>query len=75
MLMVTGNTPISSWGLIEGLRALTANLAIELPEADVSSAHYQILFFTACILFLFTFLVNTVAELIRQRIRGRAYYG
>ncbi|AFV84351.1 ABC transporter permease subunit [Alteromonas mediterranea] len=75
VLMVTGNTPISSWGLIEGLRALTANLAIELPEADVSSAHYQILFFTACILFLFTFLVNTVAELIRQRIRGRAYYG
>lgn len=44
VLMVTGNTPISSWGLIEGLRALTANLAIELPEADVSSAHYQILF-------------------------------
>ncbi|MEC8904083.1 MAG: ABC transporter permease subunit, partial [Pseudomonadota bacterium] len=38
VLMVTGNTPISSWGLIEGLRALTANLAIELPEADVSSA-------------------------------------
>ena len=75
VLMVTGNTPISSWGLIEGLRALTANLAIELPEADVSSAHYQILFFTACILFLFTFLVNTMAELLRQRIRSRAYYG
>lgn len=75
VLMVTGNTPISSWGLIEGLRALTANLAIELPEADVSSAHYQILFFTACILFLFTFLVNTIAELLRQHIRSRAYYG
>ena len=75
VLMVTGNTPISSWGLIEGLRALTANLAIELPEADVSSAHYQILFFTACILFVFTFVVNTIAELLRQRIRRRAYYG
>ncbi len=72
VLMVTGNTPISSWGLIEGLRALTANLAIELPEADVSSAHYQILFFTACILFVFTFLVNTVAEVLRQGIRSRA---
>jgi len=75
VLMVTGNTPISSWGLIEGLRALTANLAIELPEAEVSSAHYQILFFTACILFLFTFIVNTIAELLRQRLRSRAYYG
>lgn len=75
VLMVTGNTPISSWGLIEGLRALTANLAIELPEADVSSAHYQILFFTACILFMFTFVVNTVAELMRQRVKRRNYYG
>ena len=72
VLMVTGNTPIASWGLIEGLRALTANLAIELPEADVGAAHYQILFFTACILFAFTFVVNTFAELLRQRIKVRA---
>ncbi|TAP38843.1 ABC transporter permease subunit [Alteromonas sp. KUL49] len=71
VLMVTGNTPIASWGLIEGLRALTANLAIELPEADVGAAHYQILFFTACILFSFTFVVNTFAELLRQRIKVR----
>ena len=75
VLMVTGNTPVASWGLIEGLRALTANLAIELPEADASSAHYQILFLTACILFLFTFIVNTLAELLRQRLRSRAYHG
>ena len=75
VLMVTGNTPISSWGLIEGLRALTANLAIELPEADVSSAHYQILFFTACILFAFTFVVNTIAEVMRQRLGRRKEHG
>jgi phosphate transport system permease protein len=75
VLMVTGNTPVASWGLIEGLRALTANLAIELPEADVSSAHYQILFLTACILFGFTFVVNTVAEIIRRRLRPKGYYG
>ncbi|WP_414829891.1 ABC transporter permease subunit [Alteromonas sp. H39] len=74
VLMVTGNTPVSSWSLLEGLRALTANLAIELPEADVSSAHYQILFFTACILFGFTFVVNTLAELLRQRLRRNAYH-
>lgn len=74
VLMVTGNTPVSSWSLLEGLRALTANLAIELPEADVSSAHYQILFLTACILFGFTFVVNTLAELLRQRLRRNAYH-
>lgn len=75
VLMVTGNTPVSDWSLLEGLRALTANLAIELPEADVSSAHYQILFFTAGILFAFTFVVNTLAELLRQRLRRSAYFG
>lgn len=74
VLMVTGNTPIASWDLLEGLRALTANLTIELPEADVGSTHYQILFFTACILFGFTFLVNTVAELLRQRLRRHLRY-
>lgn len=72
VLMVTGNTPVSDWSLLEGLRALTANLAIELPETDINSAHYQILFFTACILFGFTFVVNTLAELLRQRLRLKA---
>ncbi|GGW81264.1 hypothetical protein GCM10007391_13030 [Alteromonas halophila] len=75
VLMATGNTPVSSWSLFEGLRALTANLAIELPEADVDSAHYHILFFTACILFGFTFVVNTLAEFLRRRLRSRAYRG
>lgn len=75
VLMVTGNTPIASWSLFEGLRALTANLAIELPEAEVGSAHYQILFFTACLLFGFTFIINTVAELLRQRLRRSHYHG
>lgn len=74
VLMVTGNTPIASWDLFEGLRALTANLAIELPEADVGSIHYKVLFLTACILFAFTFVINTLAELLRQRLRRNAYY-
>lgn len=69
VLMVTGNTPIADWDLFAGLRALTANLAIELPEAEVHSIHYQVLFLTACILFSFTFIVNTLAELLRQRSR------
>ncbi|MEG3766099.1 ABC transporter permease subunit [Alteromonas sp. 14N.309.X.WAT.G.H12] len=74
VLMVTGNTPVADWSLFEGLRALTANLAIELPEADVNSAHFQVLFFTACILFGFTFVINTVAELLRQRLRKKGQY-
>jgi phosphate transport system permease protein len=69
VLMVTGNTPIADWDLFAGLRALTANLAIELPEAEVGSAHYRVLFLTACMLFVFTFIINTIAELLRSRAR------
>jgi phosphate transport system permease protein len=69
VLMVTGNTPVANWDLLQGLRALTANLAIELPEADKESVHYRVLFLTACLLFVFTFIVNTLAEVLSQRIR------
>ncbi|GGD66000.1 ABC transporter permease subunit [Lacimicrobium alkaliphilum] len=69
VLMVTGNTPVADWDPFSGLRALTANIAIELPEAEVNSIHYRILFFTALLLFAFTFVINTLAELIRGRLR------
>ena len=48
---------------------MTANLAIELPESEVDSAHYRVLFLTAFLLFLFTFVVNTIAEILRVRSR------
>lgn len=69
VLMVSGNTPISDWNIFEGLRSLTANLAIELQEANTNSAHFNLLFFTAAILFMFTFILNTAAELLRKRLR------
>lgn len=69
VLMVTGNTPISDWDILEGLRSMTANLAIELQESSVNSSHFNILFLTASILFIFTFIVNTAAEILRNRLR------
>ncbi|QDY42678.1 ABC transporter permease subunit [Candidatus Pantoea soli] len=71
VLMATGNTPVSEGGLFTGLRALSANIAIEMPEAAAGSAHYRILFLSALLLLLFTLVINTVAELIRQRLRQR----
>lgn len=71
VLMATGNTPIMSWSLFEGMRTLAANIAIEMPESAVASTHFRVLFLSALVLFMFTFLVNTVAELIRQRLRER----
>jgi phosphate transport system permease protein len=71
VLMATGNTPIMDWSPFEGMRTLSANIAIEMPESEVRSTHYRILFLSALVLFLFTFVVNTGAELVRQRLRAR----
>lgn len=71
VLMATGNTPIMDEGLLQGLRSLAANIAIEMPEAVTNSGHYRVLFLTALTLFVFTFIVNTLAETIRQRLRQR----
>jgi len=71
VLMATGNTPIMDMNIFEGMRTLSANIAVEMPEAEVSSTHYRILFLAAMVLFLFTFIFNTFAELIRQRLRRK----
>lgn len=71
VLMATGNTPIMEWNIFEGMRTLAASIAVELPESEVHSTHYRILFLAALVLFVFTFLVNTVADVVRQRLRRR----
>jgi phosphate transport system permease protein len=73
VLMAAGNTPIMDWNIFNGFRTLSANLAVELPEADQGSTHFRVLFLTALALFAMTFVVNTVAEGVRQRFRRRAY--
>jgi phosphate transport system permease protein len=71
VLMATGNTPIMDWNPFNGFRTLSANIAVEIPEAPVGSTLYRTLFLAALLLFMLTFLVNTVAELVRQRLRTR----
>ncbi len=69
VLMATGNTPIMDANIFEGMRTLAANIAVEVPEAEVDSTHYRVLFLAAFVLFMFTFIVNTLAEIVRQRLR------
>ena len=71
VLMATGNTPIIDFNIFQGFRALSANIAVEMPEAEVNSTHYRILFLAALVLFIFTFMFNTIAELVRQRLRTK----
>lgn len=71
VLMATGNTPVINANIFEGMRTLSANIAVEMPESEVGSSHYRVLFLAALVLFLFTFVLNTVAEIIRQRLRKK----
>lgn len=71
VLMATGNTPIMDFNIFEGFRALSANIAVEMPEAEVASSHYRVLFLAALVLFLATFILNTLAEIVRQRLRNK----
>ncbi|WDI44013.1 ABC transporter permease subunit [Bremerella sp. P1] len=73
VLMAGGNTPIEDWNIFNGFRTLSTNIAIELPEAVQGSSHYRVLFLSALVLFLLTFLINTVAEVVRLYFRRRAY--
>jgi phosphate transport system permease protein len=72
VLMAAGGTPVLDINIFNGFRTLSANIAIELPEAVRNSTHYRLLFLTALVLFGMTFVLNTVAELVRQRFRKRA---
>jgi len=71
VLMATGNTPILDWSIFQGMRTLAANIAVEMPESEVGSSHYRILFLAAFVLFVFTFIFNTMAEFVRQRLREK----
>jgi len=71
VLMATGNTAVMDLNIFQGMRTFSANIAVELPESEVGSTHYRVLFLAALVLFAITFVFNTVAELVRQRLRTR----
>jgi phosphate transport system permease protein len=71
VLMATGNTPVMDWSIFNGMRTLSANIAVEVPEAPYGGTLYRTLFLAAGVLFCMTFVVNTIAEVIRQRLRER----
>ena len=73
VLMAAGNTPLMGWNLFNGFQTLSAAIATELPEAARGSAHYRVLFLAALTLFGMTFVVNTAAEIVRQRFRRRSH--
>jgi len=71
VVMATGNTAVMEWNIFSGMRTLSANIAVELPEAPQFSTLYRTLFLGALCLFILTFMVNTIAEILRQHLREK----
>jgi phosphate transport system permease protein len=71
VLMAAGNTVIMTANPFDGFRTLSAGIATEIGEAAQGSTHYRTLFLAALLLFAVTFVVNTAAEVVRQRLRVR----
>ena len=71
VFMAAGNTPLLDWSPFNGFRTLSANIAVEISEAPQGGTLYRVLFLCAVLLFLMTFLLNTLAELVRSRLRKK----
>ncbi len=71
VLMATGNTPIIDLSPFNGFRAMSACIAVEIPEAPVGGTLYRVLFLTAFLLFAFTFVVNSLAAIISDKLRKK----
>jgi phosphate transport system permease protein len=71
VLMASGNTPLISISPFNGFRTISATLAIEMPEAIAGGTHYRVLFLLGFLLFVFTFLINSLASFIQFRMQKR----
>jgi len=71
VLMASGNTPVLDPSIFQGMRTLAATIAVEMPETEVDGTQFRVLFLAALVLFVLTFVVNTTAEIVRQRLRSK----
>jgi phosphate transport system permease protein len=76
LLMAGGNAAITSLSLLDPLRTLSATIAAEMGEVVVGSEHYATLFFMGTLLFVITFVSNTLGQWViggmRRRMQGAA---
>lgn len=71
LLMAGGNAAITSFSLLDPLRTLSATIAAEMGEVVVGSAHYSALFFMGTLLFVITFLSNSVGQWVIRGMQRR----
>jgi phosphate transport system permease protein len=75
-LMATGNAAIVSANPFDSVRTLSATIGAEMAEVVFGDTHYSVLFLIGSLLFIFTFLLNAIAEFyikgkLVKRIQGK----
>ncbi|MEN8177695.1 MAG: phosphate ABC transporter permease subunit PstC [Pseudomonadota bacterium] len=69
VLMATGHAINLPTSVFDSVRALTATIAAELGETASGSTHFQALFAIGIFLFIITFLINLIADLVVRDVR------
>jgi phosphate transport system permease protein len=67
VLLVTGNAAIMPSSILEPVRTIPATIAAELGESPFGGTHFKALFALGIILFIITFVFNTLVELIKSK--------
>ncbi len=67
VLMATGNAPALTFNFFEAVQTMTATIAIELGEVPYNTTQYYALFVIGLVLFVMTFLVNLISDVILQK--------
>ena len=67
VLMATGNAPALTFNFLDAIQTMTSTIAIELGEVPYNTTHYYALFVIGLVLFIMTFVVNLVSDIILQK--------
>ena len=75
-LMATGNAAMISANPFDSVRTLAATIGAEMAEVVFGDTHYSVLFLIGALLFVFTFVLNSIAEFyvkgrLMRRFQGR----
>lgn len=74
VLMATGNAPAMPLSLTDSIRTMTATIAIELGEVAYNTTHYYALFVIGLVLFIITFIINLIADVVLENYKKKTAY-
>ncbi len=71
VLMASGNAAITSWSFTDSTRTIPATIAAELAEVVFGSPHYRVLFFLGLLLFVITFVLNSIGSWVIGHLKRK----